>query len=103
MEHEEEKDYRKSVTVVNFWSNSYIEHESNSGKNKTLSIGEYLIKISPYLENIISDLKKVDTWKTQRRIAINLVSFKDNDEEGVMHSKSDNVEMMITDKEDEVI
>ena len=31
------------------------------------------------------------------------MSFKDNDEEGVMHSKSDNVEMMITDKEDEVI
>ena len=31
------------------------------------------------------------------------MSSKDNDEECVMHSESDNVEMMINDKEDEVI
>ena len=31
------------------------------------------------------------------------MSSKDNDEEHVMHSKSDNVKMMINDKEDEVI
>ena len=31
------------------------------------------------------------------------MSSKDNDEEQVMHSKSDNVKMMINDKEDEVI
>ena len=36
-------------------------------------------------------------------ISINFIFSKDNDEERVMHSKSDNKEMMINDKKDEVI
>ena len=34
-EHEEE-DYYKPVRVGNFWSNSFIEYESNGDKNKTI-------------------------------------------------------------------
>ena len=45
-EHEEE-DYYKPVTVGNFWSNNYIEYESCSDRNKTLSVKEYLIKTRP--------------------------------------------------------
>ena len=56
-----------------------------------LLIGEYLNKIRAYLKNIINDLKKSDTWKIQLTIAINFMSSKDNDEELVMHSKSDNI------------
>ena len=46
-----------------------------------------------------------NTWKTQLLIAINSVSefFKDNDGQRVMHSKSDNIEIKINDKRDEVI
>ena len=44
-EKEEENNY-KPVTKYNFWSNNYTEHESNSDKNKTLSVEEYLTKIS---------------------------------------------------------
>ena len=36
-------------------------------------------------------------------IAINFAYSKDTDEEWVMHSKSDNVEILIYDKADEVI
>ena len=36
-------------------------------------------------------------------IAINITSSKDTDEERVMHSKSDNIEIMINNKADEVI
>ena len=36
-------------------------------------------------------------------IGINFVSSKDNNEERVIHSKSDNIEIMINDKGDEVI
>ena len=36
-------------------------------------------------------------------IANNFVSSTDNDEERVMHSKSDNIEIMINDEADEVI
>ena len=98
-----EEGYYKQVRVGNFWSNSYIEYESNGYRNKTLSIEEYLNKIKPCLKDMINDLKKSDTWKIHLKIAINFMSSKDNDEECVMHSKSDNIEIMINDKADEVI
>ena len=56
-EHEEEENYYKPVRVSNFWSNNYIEYESNGDSNKTLSVEEYLTKIRPYLKNIINLLK----------------------------------------------
>ena len=37
LEHEE-KNYFKPVKVNNFWNNNYVEYESNSDKNKTLSV-----------------------------------------------------------------
>ena len=40
--------------------------------------------------------------KIQLTIAINFTSSKNNDEERVIHSKSDNTEFMIYDSEDEV-
>ena len=39
----------------------------------------------------------------QLKIAINFISSKDIDEERVMHSKRDNIEIMSHDKADEVI
>ena len=56
------------------------------------------------LKDIINDLKISDTWKIQLTITINFISSKDdNDEEHVMHSKSDNIEIMISDEADGVI
>ena len=49
-EHEEEENFYKPVRVSNFWSNNYIEYESNGDRNKTLSVKEYLNKIGPYLK-----------------------------------------------------
>ena len=50
------------------------------------------------LQDIINILKeKSDTWKIQLTIAINFVSYKNNDEQCVMHSKSNNIEMIIND------
>ena len=37
-------------------------------------------------------------WKIQLTIAIDFISSKDNDEEHIMHSKSDDKEIMINDK-----
>ena len=78
-EHEQEN-YYKPVRV-DFWNNNYTEHESNSDRNKTLSVKENFNKIRPYLKDIINNLKKFDTWKAQLTIAINLISSEDNDEE----------------------
>ena len=41
LEYEEEENYYQPVRVSNFWSNSYIEYESNGDRNKTLSVEEY--------------------------------------------------------------
>ena len=101
MEHEDE-DYDKQVRVDNLWSINYTEYESNSNRNKTLTVEEYLNKIRQYLKDIINDIKKSDAWKIQLTIATNFISSKDNDEEHVMHSKSDNVEIMINDQAGEV-
>ena len=51
----------------------------------------------------MNNLKKSDTRKIQLTVAINFISSKDNDEEHVTHSKSDNIEILINDKSDEVI
>ena len=64
---------------------------------------QYLNQLRTYLKDIIINLKKSDTWKIQLTIANNFISSIDNDEERVMHSKSDNIEIMISDKPDEVI
>ena len=53
--------------------------------------------------NIINNLTKSDTSKIQLKIAINFISFKNNDEEHVVHSKIDDKEIMINPKADKVI
>ena len=59
-EHEEEEEsYYKPGSINNFWSNNYIEYEGNDDRNKTLSVEEYLNKISPYVKDIINNLKKL--------------------------------------------
>ena len=98
----EEKDYYKPVRVGNFRSNNYTEYESHGDRLITLSVEEYPNKIRLYLKDIRNDLKESNMWKVQLMIAINFMSSKDNDEEYVVHSKSDNMEMMIIDKTDEV-
>ena len=70
---------------------------------KHYQLKNILIKINPYLKDIINNLKKYDTWTIQLTIANNFISVIDNDEECVMHSKSDNIEIMINDEADEVI
>ena len=56
-----------------------------------------------YLKGIIYNLKTIGRWKIQLTIANNFISSIDNGEDCVMHSKFDNVEIMINDKADKVI
>ena len=56
-----------------------------------------------YLKDIINDLKKFERQKIQLALSINFVSSKDDhdddddddDEECKMHSKSDNIKIMM--------
>ena len=51
----------------------------------------------------MNNLKKSDTLKIQLKIANNFISSIDNDEEHLIHSNSENIKIMISDKADEVI
>ena len=42
---EHEDDYYKPERVNSSWNNNYTEYESNGGKNRILSLDEYLKKI----------------------------------------------------------
>ena len=57
----EEENCYKPIRVSNFWGNNYIAYESNGDREKTLSLEEYLNKISPHLKDITKNLKKFDT------------------------------------------
>ena len=76
--------------VRNFQGNNFTEYESNDDRNKILSVEDYLNKIRPYLKDITNNLKKSGMWKIQLTIANNFIFSIDNDEERIMHSKSDN-------------
>ena len=57
----------------------------------------------PYLKDIINNLKKSETFKLGLTIAINFISSIDNNKEHVMHSKSDDMEIMINDEANEFV
>ena len=44
LENEDAENYFNPVRKSNFWSNNYIEYESNGGRNKTLN--NILIKLN---------------------------------------------------------
>ena len=99
----EEENYHKPVIVNHFWSKSYIEYESNCDRNTTLSVEKYLNKIRSYLKGITIDLKPSDARKIQLTIANNFIPTTANGEKCVMHSKSGNIEIVISHKADEVM
>ena len=103
MHGKEEENYYQPVRVSNFWSTNYTEYKSNCSKNKTLSVEEYLNKISLYLKDTINNLEESYTWKIQLTISNNFTSSLDSNKERVVHSKSDNIEIMINDEAYEVI
>ena len=60
-------------------------------------------KIRQYLKYIINYLRKHDIWNIQLTIATNFLSNRETDEERVMYSKIDNIEIIINDKIDEAM
>ena len=90
----QEDDHYKIVRVSDFWDSNYIKYENNGDKNKNLLVILYFNKLQPYLKDFINDLQKSGTWNVQLTNAINFISSKDDDEEQVMYSKIDSIEIM---------
>ena len=115
-----DKDYYKPIITRGAFNGNYIQYESRGDKGKNLSIKKYPNMIKSYLSDIINDHKTSDlerysssnkTWpeetpsesKIQLTMTINFIFFKDSDETLTMHTKSNNVEIMVGSETDEII
>ena len=87
--------------TFNALNNNHIEYESKGDKDKTIWIKEYIDLIRPYLSDIINDHKSQGEWKIQLTMSINLISSKGSDETRTMHTKSDDIKIMIGKETDE--
>ena len=96
------EDYYKLIIVNNAFNNNYIQYESKG--DKILTIEEYLSMTKSYLVDMINDHKNKGKWKIQLSAEMNFISSKpDSDETCIMHTKSNNIEIMIGSDTDEVI
>ena len=104
-----DEDYYKPIKTNSAFNGSNIEYQSKGGKDKNLSIKEYLYMIITHLRDVINDHKahgkvKVHSsndyetegeWKIQSSMEINFVSSKDSDEIRIMHTNSDDIEILM--------
>ena len=117
-----DEDYYKPKIIDSAFSSNYIQYEGmgDAGKEKNLSVEEYLHKMKPYLRDIINDHKTQGTkrihsfkvienktqseWKIQLIMKINSISsLPDSDETCITHKRSDNIELMMRSETEEVI
>ena len=96
-------DYYKPMRTHSACNSNYIEYESKEDKIKTLSIKKYLDIIRPYLSDTINNHKTQREWKFQVSTTFNIISSQDSDESRIMHTKSDNKEIMIGNETSEII
>ena len=97
-----DKDYYKLKFVKSGYNNNYTRYESKG--DKILTVKEYLGLIEPYLADMITDYKSKGEWKIQLTAEINFTSLKPNsDETRIMHTKSDNKEIMVGSDTNEVV
>ena len=89
-----EEDYYEPKEVKSAFDGNYILYESRGDKDAKLALYEYFDKIKPYLKDMINDYKSKGEWKIQITMRIIFISFIDKNETQVMHTKSDNVEIM---------
>ena len=97
-----DEDYYKPKLVKSSCNNNYIQYESKG--DKILTVEQYLSLIEPYLTDMINDYKSKSEWKIQLTAEINFTSLKpDSDETRIMHTRSNNEEIMICSDTSDVI
>ena len=88
-----EEDCYKPTEAKSAFDDNYVLYERGD-KDANLALYEYFDKIKPYLKDMIDDYKSKGEWKIQITMRIIFISFIDKNETQVMHTKSDNVEIM---------
>ena len=97
------KDDYKPTKISGASNDNFVEYKSNSKKDKSISIIRYLNNIREHLRKLINDKRKKEEWKIQLIMKINFISSKNLIETRDMHSKSDNIEIIIGADTNEII
>ena len=96
------KDYYKPILIKSDYNNNYTQYESKG--DKILTVKEYLALIEQYLRESINYYKNKGEWKLQLTAEINFISLKPgSDETRIMHTRSDNEEIMTGSDTKEII
>ena len=89
------ENYYKPIFVKSSNKGNYKHYESNGNISKKLSVKQYLIKIIPYLYDLINDHRIAErVWKMQINMDVNFISSKDTGETRFFYMWSDNVSIM---------
>ena len=97
-----DEDYYKPKLVKIGYNNNYIRYESKG--DKILTVKEYLALIEQYLRELINYYKNKGEWKLQLTAEMNFTSLKPgSDETCIMHTRSDNEEIMTGSDTNEII
>ena len=88
--------------VKSGYNGNYVPYESKGGKILTLL--EYHSLVEKYLRELINYYKNKGEWKLQLIAEINFISLKPgSDETCIMYTRSDNIEIVIGDNNDDII
>ena len=97
-----DKDYYKPKLNKSGYNKNYAQYESKG--DKILSLKEYLNLIERYLRELIEEYKLKGEWKVQLTIEVNFISLKPgSDKTRIMYARSDNIEIMFGDNNDDII
>ena len=84
------------------YNKNYAQYESK--EDKILALKEYLALIEKYLRELIEEYKLKGERKVELTIEVNFISLKPgSDETRIMYTRSDNVEIMSGDNNDDII
>ena len=97
-----DKNHYKPTLVKSGYNGNYVQYESKG--DEILTLKEYLALIEKYLRELINYFKNKGEWEVQLTAEINFISLKPgSDETRIVHTRSDNIEIMIGDDNDDII
>ena len=86
--------YYKPFEVKSAFNGNYILYDSNGDEISSLSVLEYLLKIRPYLYDLIEEYSYNSSWKIQINARLLFISLTDSNVRQILYSKSDNVNIL---------
>ena len=97
-----DKDYYKPKLNKSGYNKNYAQYESKG--DKILSLKEYLNLTEKYLRELLEEYKQKREWKMQLTIEAIFISLKPgSDETCIMYTRSDNIEIMFGDDNDDIV